>query len=285
MRLGLSTFVYQAAGVPVTGGLRSLREFGFEFVDYTAYGSWDTTRMGETEAADVVRLFGDLGLRCSQVLLVNVRELASDRESRRRDTMDYMKQCGEFQLRLGGKQVLVCTGCGVHEAATLREQTWVHGVSQLQLYADWCADVGLLVELEMSPHVYTIVNDFMKMVKIIEDIDRPNVFANIDIGHLSLTREPPKALDKLASRMLHVHLSETEGLAHTSKIIGTGAVDYQPYLDRAQELDIEGNCAKHGVAPVAGIEMGEPGTEVDDADHWVRESLAHIERTLGGLRI
>ncbi len=285
MRLGLSTFVYQAAGVPVTGGLRSLREFGFEFVDYTAYGSWDTTRMGETEVADVVRLFGDLGLRCSQVLLVNVRELASDRESRRRHTMDYMKQCGEFQLRLGGKQVLVCTGCGVHEAATLREQTWVHGVSQLQLYADWCADVGLLVELEMSPHVYTIVNDFMKMVKIIEDIDRPNVFANIDIGHLSLTREPPKALDKLASRMLHVHLSETEGLAHTSKIIGTGAVDYQPYLDRAQELDIEGNCAKHGVAPVAGIEMGEPGTEVDDADHWVRESLAHIERTLGGLRI
>lgn len=34
------------------------------------------------------------------------------------------------------------------------------------------------------------------------------------------------------------------------------------------------------VYEVAGIEMGEPGGHVDDADHWVRESLAYIERVL-----
>jgi sugar phosphate isomerase/epimerase len=285
MRLGLSTFVYQAAGTPVAEGLQGLRDVGFEFVDYTAHESWDVTQMSATEAAEIVRMFDDLGLKSSQMLLVNVKDLASDSADARRTTMDYMKQCGEFQLRLGGRQVLVCTGCGIHDAETLRELTWVHCVTQLRAYADWCADSGLLLELEMSPHVYTIVNDFVKMAKILEDVDRPNVFANVDIGHLSLTREPPKTLDKFASRMIHVHLSETEGLAHTSKIIGTGAVDYAPYLERVAELGIDANCARHEVTPVAGIEMGEPGTDVDDPEHWIRESLSYIRRVLPALEM
>ena len=285
MRLGLSTFVYQAAGAPVAEGLSRIRDFGFEFVDYTAYESWDPTSMARSGVRELVRMFSDLGLRPSQVLLVSVRDLASASADLRQQTMDYMKGCGEFQLSLGGKQVLICSGCGSHETATMREQTWVHCVNGIQAYADWCADKGLLVELEMSPHVYTIVNDFMKTVKMIEDVDRPNVFANVDIGHLSLTREGPKALDKLASKILHVHLSETEGFAHTSKIIGTGAVDYGPYLERAEGLGLERNCAEHGVTAVAGVEMGEPGTQVDDPDHWVRQSLVYIERTLPGLQM
>jgi sugar phosphate isomerase/epimerase len=283
MRLGLNTFIYDAGGVAPPEALERARGFGFEHVDYSARGTWDPTEMSPAAAREIAQLFQDLGLRSSQVLLANVKELASADAGRRRWTMDYMKRCGEFQLSLGGKQVLICTGCGIHDAATMRERTWVYCVDAVQAYADWCAEHGLLVELEMSPHVYTIVNDFSKMMKMIEDVDRPNVFANVDIGHLSLTREPPKVLDKLASRIIHIHLSETEGLAHTSKIIGTGAVDYPPYLERAEALGIEANCAKHDIVPVAGIEMGEPGTTVDDPDHWIREALAYVERRLPGL--
>jgi len=49
------------------------------------------------------------------------------------------------------------------------------------------------------------------------------------------------------------------------------------------ELGIEQNCARYGEACVAGIEMGEPGGTVDDADRWVRESLAYLETVLPGL--
>jgi hypothetical protein len=80
--------------------------------------------------------------------------------------------------------------------------------------------------------------------------------------------------------MLHVHLSETDTYEHTNSILGTGKADFRAYVDKAIALGIERTCERHGEDCVAGIEMGEPGGHVDDADRWVRESLAYVQRVL-----
>jgi sugar phosphate isomerase/epimerase len=284
MRLALNTFVYEVAQVPIDQALQSASHFGFTFVEYAAYHSGDPTLMDQSRQSEIIRMFQDRGLRCSQLLLANTEHMASPDPARRQTTLDYMKRCGEFQLELGGRQVLVCWGCGVHEPQMMPEQAWLNTVSTLREYARWALDKGILVDLELDPHVYFVVNNTVRMAQVIEDVGLPNVFPNVDIGHLCITREAPHRLAKLRDRLLHVHLSETDTYAHTNSILGTGKADFRAYIDQVLELGIEGNCRKHGEECVAGIEMGEPGGSVDNADRWVRESLAYLERILPELR-
>ena len=280
MRLALNTFVYEVGRVPIAQALRSAHRFGFTFIEYAAYHSGDPTLMSPGQRRDVVQMFKDYGLQSSQLLLANTEHIASPDPARRQATLDDMKRCGEFQLELGGRQVLICWGCGVHEPHMMPEQAWLNTVSSIRAYAGWGLDKGLLVDLELDPHVYFVVNNTVKMAQVIEDVGMPNVFPNVDIGHLCITREAPHRLDKLRERILHVHLSETDTYEHTNSILGTGQADFKAYIDRVLQLGIEDNCARYGEPCVAGIEMGEPGGHVDDADRWVRESLDYLARIL-----
>jgi len=280
MLLALNTFVYEVGKVPVEKALQSASNFGFKFVEYAAYDSGDPTLMDKSRLRDVIKLFRDNGLECSQMLLANTENIASSDPAKREETLDYMKRCTDFQLELGGKQVLICWGCGVHESGMIQEQAWINSVSSIRKYAEWSLDKGILIDLELDPHVYFVVNNMVKMAKMIEDVGMPNVFPNVDIGHLCITREAPNTLEKLKSRILHVHISETDTFEHTNSIIGTGNADFKAYIDKVLELGIEENCRKYDEACVAGIEMGEPGGFVDDPDRWVKESLEYLDGIL-----
>jgi len=283
MYLALNTFVYEVAQAPIEQTLDSAKKFGFTYVEYAAYHAGDPTLMSAQQRQDVIRRFKDYGLHSSQLLLAETEHLAASDPAKRQTTLDYMKRCGEFQLALGGRQVLVCWGCGVHEAAMMPEQAWLNTVSSLREYAEWALDKGLLIDLELDPHVYFVVNNMVKMAQVIEDVGMSNVFPNVDIGHLCITREAPHRLEKLRDRILHVHLSETDTYEHTNSILGTGKADFKAYVDKVLELGIEENCAHYGEPCVAGIEMGEPGGHVDDADRWVQESLDYLARILPGV--
>ncbi len=285
MRLAINTFVYEVGKVPIKEALKSAKKFGFKFVDLAAYQSGDSTLMSKVEKKDLLKMFKDFGFKSSQLLLVNTQQIASQDASLRKQTLDYMKKCTDFQLELGGKQVLVCWGCGIYEDKMIKEQAWINSVNTTREYAKWSLNKGILIDLELDPHVYFVVNSLEKMAKMIEDIEMPNVFPNIDIGHLCITREPPKVMEKVKSRILHAHLSETDTFEHTNSIIGTGKVDFKSYIDKLFELGIEENCKKYGEVAVAGIEMGEPGGEVDDPDRWVQESLSYIKRVLPELTL
>jgi sugar phosphate isomerase/epimerase len=276
MYLALNTFVYEVAGVRVEETLRSAARLGFRFIEYAAYHSGDPTYMSRDRQTDLVRLFEDLGLVSSQMLLINAGDIASPDPVKRQRALDYMKRCTEFQLELGGKQVLVCRGCGIHQSDMLREQAWVNMVASLRDFAQWGLDSGVLVDLEIEPHVYFVVNSTAKAAQAIEDISLPNVFANADFGHLSILREGPGSLEKLKDRIIHVHLSETDAFEHTNSILGTGVTDFKSYVDKVVQLGIEETCQRVGEDCVAGIEMGARAGFVDDPERWIQESLGYL---------
>jgi sugar phosphate isomerase/epimerase len=273
MKLALNTYVYEVAGWPIERTLQSARRLGFTYTEWAGCGSGDPTTMTEARRRELVRLHGDLGLVSAQLLLTEVEQMASPDARVREQVLDYMKRASEFQLELGGRQVLVCWGCGVHRADMLPEQAWLNSVESIRRLAEWGLEAGLLVDLEIEPHVYFILNSTDKAARMVEDVGLPNVFPNLDIGHFAINREGPGRLEKIRDRLLHVHLSETEGYDHTNSIIGTGTVDFAPYVRKALDLGIEENCRRLGEPCVAGIEMGEPRIPVDDPDRWVRESL------------
>jgi len=284
MRLALNTYCYEVGKVPIRQTLKDAAQFGFTFIEYAATDSGDPTKLSKSDRRDIATMFRDLGLACSQMLLIHTSQSASPSAARRRRQAEYMKACADWALQLGGRQVLVCWGCGVHEPDMLPEQAWLNSVDTLRTYAKWGLGRGILVDLELDPHVYFVVNNLEKMARIIEDAGMPNIYPNVDIGHLCITREAPERLRKLAGRIIHVHISETDTFEHTNSIIGSGNADFRSYIDKVTELGIEANCKRLGETAVAGIEMGEPGGDVDDPSRWVRESLTYLKKILPELK-
>jgi sugar phosphate isomerase/epimerase len=280
MKLSLNTYLYECGRVPIQQALFSVKKLGFSLVDYAGINSGDPTLMNAGQRTEIVKIMSDLGLRLSQFQLAHTQQLASSDASLRAKGVDYMKRCAEFVKELGGRQMLVWWGCGVLEFAIPREQSWMNAVNSMKEFCAWCEPDGLIVELELEPHNFSFLNSTATMVKMVEDVNTSNIFSNVDIGHMSINREGPIAIEKFSRRILHAHISETDSFEHTNSIIGTGNVDYPAYIKKLFEVGIEENCSKLGVPCAAGIEMGEKIGGVDDPERWVRQSLEYLKETL-----
>jgi sugar phosphate isomerase/epimerase len=285
MKLSLNTYVYECGRVPIQKALPSIRKLGFSLVDFAGINSGDPTLMSAAQRKDVIKMMGDLGLKLSQFQLAHTQQLASSDSRLRAKGIEYMKHCADFVKELGGKEMLVWWGCGVLEFAIPREQSWMNAVNSMKEFCGWCEPDGLIVELELEPHNFSFLNSTATMVKMVEDVNTSNIYSNVDIGHMSINREGPIAIEKFGRRILHAHISETDSFEHTNSIIGTGNVDYRAYVNKLFELGIEDNCRKLGVTCAAGIEMGEKIGGVDDPDRWIEQSLVYIHKTLPELEL
>ena len=278
MNLALNTLVYEVGNKGPAESLKSAVKFGFRYIEYAGIRKGNPLTMSVGEKKEAVRIVKDNGIYCSQMLMVATMETAHPDRNKREAVFDYMKACADFQMELGGRQMLVCWGGGLYETGVPPEQSWLYMLDNVGRFAQWCLDKNLLVGIELDPHVFFICNSTHKLARAIEDIGLPNIYPNVDVGHLVITREGPECLEKLKSRLLHVHLSETESFNHTNSILGTGVVDFKLYIDKLIALGIEENCRKYGEPCVAGIEMGSEasGGFVEDPDFWVQESLKYL---------
>ena len=282
MKLALNTLVYEVGNKGPDESLRSAAKFGFRYIEYAGIRKGNPATMTKEQKREAVRIVKDNGLVSSQMLMVATKDTAHPDRKKRDAVFEYMKQCADFQMELGGRQLLVCWGGGLYELGVSPEQSWLYMLENVGRFARWCLDKDLLVGFELDPHVYFIVNSTSKLAKVVEDLALPNVYPNVDVGHLVINREEPGSLEKLKSRLLHVHMSETESFAHTNSILGTGAVDFKAYVDKLLELGIEENCVRYGEPCVAGIEMGSEasGGFVDDPDGWVKQSLDYLSEIM-----
>ncbi|MBN1583467.1 MAG: sugar phosphate isomerase/epimerase [Anaerolineae bacterium] len=285
MRLSINTYVYECARVPIQETLRSAKRMGFTLVDLAGINGGDPTSMSASQRKEVIAMMHDLGLQLSQFQLAYTQQLASSDAALRAKGVDYMKRCAEFVQELGGREMLVWWGCGVLEFGIPREQSWMYAVNSMKAFCAWCEPDGLIVELELEPHNFSFLNNTAAMVKMVEDVNTSNIYSNVDIGHMSINRESPIAIEKFGRRILHAHISETDLFEHTNGIIGTGRVDYPAYINKLFEVGIEENCQKLGITCAAGIEMGEKIGDVDDPERWIRQSLGYLKRTLPELTL
>ncbi len=276
MKLGLGTIVYEFAGLPLYDTAERMAHYGIRYADVLAMGEYNPALLPEKEQEKIAEKFEELEIKASSIVTCALGNLATDDPDERKSCLEELKDAAKLVNRLKGKQVLVGKGAGNIDFNLSREKAWKNSVDALKEYCDWCGERGILVTLELEPEGLHVLNGCESMKRMIEEVNAPNLFANIDIGHLNILREGTDKLKPLKDKIIHVHISDNNGLAHTNCVIGEGNCDINWYIKALIELGVEENAKKQGVEFVAGIEVGEPGEYIQDADNRVLKSLGNV---------
>ncbi|MDR1060014.1 MAG: sugar phosphate isomerase/epimerase [Clostridiales bacterium] len=284
MELGLGTIVYELAGIPLERQAALIASHGVRYADVLAFGEYNPALCPAWQQERAAGEFRRHGIVASSVVTCAEGNIGSPDAQERAFALDQLKSAGRLVKRLGGKQVLIGKGCGNVDFYLSREEATGNAAGVIAEFCEWCSGEGLLVAMELEPEALHVLNSVDAMADMLERVGCANLYANVDIGHLNILREPPESLEKLKGRMIHMHISDNCGLAHTNSVIGEGNADIRAYIDAAISLGIDETARSAGDIAVAGIEVGEPGEHIADSDLRVLKSVGNARLRAPALR-
>ena len=276
MELGLGTIVYEFAGIPLSAAIPRIADFGLHYLDVLAFGIFNPALYTSKERLRLANLMNKYDMRASSIVTCGEGNLASDDKNETALVMTQLKKAAELVKDLGGKQVLIGKGVGNIDFDLPRERAEQNTVNLVKEYCDWCIAQDIVVTFELEPEALHVCNGIESMARLIAKVDAPNVAANMDIGHLNILRTRPDACQILKDKIIHVHLSDNAGLAHTNSVLGEGTADFNAYIKQYIDWGIDENAKRYGDIAVAGMEIGEPGEYITDPDNRILKSMGHI---------
>ena len=239
MKLGIINSAFDQAGVDTKTGLEHIARIGFDTVDIF------TEAMTITE--DEIQLIEST---CAANNLPSVSGvvvaagLIDFNDPVRDFHVDRVKKFVDLAERFKSNNVLLVLGEYIWQREVIPpELQWGWAVENTQALADYGAEQGIEIALELEPFRLSLLNNLKDMVRFIDDCDRPNVKANIDVSHLVLADVSPAEVSCLQGKAAHVHISDCDGKVHGDLPPGRGVVKFMPYLQAIKELGIDGTIS------------------------------------------
>ncbi|MBN1674159.1 MAG: sugar phosphate isomerase/epimerase [Kiritimatiellae bacterium] len=282
MKLGAGTFAWARAGLDMTTALQEIAGLGIRYVDVLGAMHGHPLQLGRIQKKAIRKHLDDFGLTASSLLAVDKAvNIAMDDKHGRDDVRDYFKASMEFANELGLKQVLVKPGDKSIDLPN--SKAWANAVAFSLELAEMFGEAGLHLTYELEWRTCGLVQTVEQMETMLADVDMPNVWANVDLGHAALAREGVEDLARIADRTIHLHLSDNDTFLHTNDIPGTAAVPFARYI-RAIAPRAEDACREIGETLVAGIEIEldegdtrQPADIVRQAKDWILANVPEVE--------
>jgi sugar phosphate isomerase/epimerase len=109
------------------------------------------------------------------------------------------------------------------------ERVWDTVVVSSRYCADVATDYGRTVLME--PRVGEVICSVDSLLRLIEQVDRPNLKANFDTAHISAQRENVVlAIAKLQGKFANVHVADNDPSSSEHLAIGDGSIDWKELL-------------------------------------------------------
>ncbi|WP_020468865.1 sugar phosphate isomerase/epimerase family protein [Zavarzinella formosa] len=272
MKLGLINSAWAQAGQGTAHGIRRTKEIGFDTIDIFA----DPLDIDAKERRLIRRECERVGLPIISVACV-ATGLIDFNPSVQRFHLDRCEAYLDFCYELEAQNLLLVLGEYIWERQVIpTAEQWEVAVRNTRVLANTAANLGLEIALELEPFKLSLLNDVTNMVRFIDEVNHPNVRANIDISHLHLANVKPEELRKLKGKAIHVHISDCDGKVHGDLPPGRGVVNFGPYLEEIRKLEIDGAIS---------IEL-EYSPEPAKIDEWIQEAYEATDKLMksGGLR-
>ena len=266
MKLGLINSAWVQANQPTVFGLQKTKEIGFDSVDIFV----DPLELDLLERHAIKEECDRLELPIISIACVAVG-LIDFNPSVRKFHLHRVEKYLDLAHEYAAKNILLVIGEYIWNREVIpADEQWKLGVYSLRELGDYAATHNLEIVIELEPFPHSLVNTVETMVRFLDDIDLPNVKANIDISHLVLSKVAPAELRRLKGRAGHVHISDCDGKVHGDLPPGRGVVPFEPYLREIKDLGIDGAIS---------IELEyspEPGKIVE----WVEEAYRETDKLL-----
>ena len=266
MKLGLINSAWVQANQPTVFGLQKTKELGFDTVDIFV----DPLEIDVRERRLIKDECDRLELPIVSIACVAVG-LIDFNPSVRRFHIERVKAYLDLAYEYQAKNVLLVIGEYIwnQEVIPPAEQ-WRLGVEATRELGDHAGKLGVEIVIELEPFALSLVNTIDTMVRFLDDVNHPQVKANIDISHLCLSKVAPEELRRLRGRAGHVHISDCDGKKHGDLPPGRGVVPFEPYLREIKALAIDG---------AVSIEL-EYSPEPDKIVDWVAEAYRETDRRM-----
>jgi len=266
MKLGLINSAWLGSPIGTAAGIRKTKEIGFDTVDILA----DPLEIDARERRLIRLTAREVGLPVVSLCCVALG-LADFNASVRNFHLFRCRRHLDLIYELEGRNLLLVLGEYLWQQEVIRpEDQWRWAVEAVRRLGDYAARLELEIVLELEPFRLSLLNRIDAMVRFLEEVDHPAVRANVDISHLVLAGEPPGALQALAGRIGHCHMSDCNGKVHGDLPPGRGVVDFPPYLEALRRTGFDG---------VVSIEL-EYSPEPEKIVDWVSEAYQASDNLL-----
>jgi sugar phosphate isomerase/epimerase len=236
MKLGIINSAFNQAGVDTKSGLEHIARIGFDCVDIFT----EALTISEDEIQLIETTCADKGLPIVSLPVVACG-LIDFNDPVRAFHVDRVNRFTDLAARFGASNVLLVLGEYIWQREVIPpEAQWDWAVETVRACGRYAAEHGIEIALELEPFRMSLLNDVPKMARFVEQVDLPNVLANIDISHLVLADSSPAELQLLKGKATHVHISDCDGKVHGDLPPGRGVVKFAPYLQAIAELDFDG---------------------------------------------
>jgi sugar phosphate isomerase/epimerase len=272
MKLGLINSAWAQAGKDTAFGIRMTKEIGFDTIDIFA----DPLDLDIKERRLIPRECERAGLPIISIACVAVG-LIDFNPSVQRFHLQRCRAYLDLAYEYGARNLLLVLGEYIWEQQVITpEEQWQIGVRNVRELGKYAQDLGLEIAVELEPFRLSLVNNVDHMVRFLDDVGHPAVWANIDVSHLQLSHVRPEELRRLKGKATHVHLSDCDGKVHGDLPPGRGVVEFGPYLREIKALGIDG---------AVSVEL-EYAPQPERIVEWVREAYEGADKLLrqAGLR-
>ncbi|MBW1697014.1 MAG: sugar phosphate isomerase/epimerase [Deltaproteobacteria bacterium] len=195
------------------------------------------------------KLLEDRGLVCSAVN-VDIKDAAyfrhgalsaSNKDARNR-AIEMLKQAMDIAAELGANLVSTCPLADGYDYPFQIDygDAWGYFIDSVIQVVSYREDVKLALEYQPhEPHSKILLGDVGKMLHICAEVEKPNLGANLDIGHSFAALETPaESATLLASkdRLFYIHTNDNTGDGGDWDMI-SGSVHFWHWMELLLVLD------------------------------------------------
>lgn len=244
MKLSFNTWVYSSFPVwvpayPLEETIRRIARIGYDGIEIGAAAPHAYPEyLSKERRQEIRKTLEDNNLALSSMLPAPGGgpgfNVASPLSEERRNAIEQYKKVGELCSELGGSTLLYVAGWQIY--GTTRQQAWEWSRQALGEIAQTVEGYGVTIAVEPTPVDSNLVEDCDDAIRIMREVDRPNVKLMFDTIHVMYRNEvPTDYVYRMANDLHHVHLSDEDRLPP-----GAGRGDFVALVEALKEVGFDG---------------------------------------------
>jgi sugar phosphate isomerase/epimerase len=181
------------------------------------------------QADEIRRLMDGLGLEVASVSYHADAESPNQRllnTSRSVEVADWI-----------GADVLIINAERIREGE--KEAQWRDLVDRLKSLTELAGKRGVNIAVEPEPLL--VVSDTDDMLRMMDEVNSPNLKVNLDIGHAYITDpDLPESIKRQGNAIVHAHIEDIKDKIHNHLEIGQGDIDFAAMHAAFMEIGYDG---------------------------------------------